>query len=574
MLTIRKLLEERKKTVAILYGRMNPPTKGHEENVNGLKALAAKNNADHKVIASRSHDASKNPLSPETKEKHLKRAFPNTHIEMADKQHPTLLHHATKAHSEGYKNLIVTGGGDRANEYHHLLHKYNGVEGRHGYYKFDNISVHSTGERKKGVSGTDMRNHVKNGDYNSFKRNLPTAIQKNDSHSKELYNDVRKGMGLHENAIRGLFSAIFVSGGPGSGKDIIIREAIADYRAVEIDLNYLQSLLDNKYRLTETTSDQRDFGLKNRYPLIINCTADKSEQIFKLKEELEELGYDTLMIFVETSNDISRERNQNLRRPLDETMRQYKWKTSQFNKYEFYNKFENFLLFKNEDELVTESELGEITESVTEFLDRTDGTEEAYKWIRRNLVENNAPVIQMQRKAGKKDSVKDGDVKSNSDYIFKTYESSQPKLLKGRQPKVPNFQQDNNTKKLRKMKFTPSKPGTIRAPGVGPTFDNRSAQGNIYPTSGLGNDVVYKEDLNKYSQELAEGTVKKSFSNFRKKVNEVAGTDPDAVMGSNMGVGGTLGGAMNKMPLQTPKDQLKQLGAYSDSKNKKKKESK
>ena len=28
---------EKPKTVAVLFGRMNPPTKGHEENVEGLK---------------------------------------------------------------------------------------------------------------------------------------------------------------------------------------------------------------------------------------------------------------------------------------------------------------------------------------------------------------------------------------------------------------------------------------------------------------------------------------------------------------------------------------------------------
>jgi hypothetical protein len=44
--------EEKSKTVAVLFGRMNPPTKGHEENVNGLKTLAKQHNADHVVIAS------------------------------------------------------------------------------------------------------------------------------------------------------------------------------------------------------------------------------------------------------------------------------------------------------------------------------------------------------------------------------------------------------------------------------------------------------------------------------------------------------------------------------------------
>ena len=54
---------DKKKSVAVLFGRMNPPTSGHEENVEGLKKIAHQHNADHLVIASHSHDAKKNPLS-------------------------------------------------------------------------------------------------------------------------------------------------------------------------------------------------------------------------------------------------------------------------------------------------------------------------------------------------------------------------------------------------------------------------------------------------------------------------------------------------------------------------------
>jgi hypothetical protein len=42
-------------------------------------------------------------------------------------------------------------------------------------------------------------------------------------HAKELMHDTRKGMGIHESYTRGLFKAIFVTGGPGSGKDVIIQ---------------------------------------------------------------------------------------------------------------------------------------------------------------------------------------------------------------------------------------------------------------------------------------------------------------------------------------------------------------
>lgn len=191
---LKPLAEQKSQTVAMLFGRMNPPTKGHEENIEGLKKLAKDHNADHVVIASHSHDGEKNPLSPEQKLKHLQRAFPDTNIKTSSKAQPTILHHAAELHKQGYKNLIVAGGGDRADEYHKLLNKYNGVEGRHGHYKFDSITVKSTGERKEGVSGSDMRKHVKSGNFDKFREGLPSKIRDNESHSKELFNDVKGGL--------------------------------------------------------------------------------------------------------------------------------------------------------------------------------------------------------------------------------------------------------------------------------------------------------------------------------------------------------------------------------------------
>jgi len=192
--------EEAEKTVAMLYGRMNPPTKGHEENVEGLKALAKKHNADHVVIASHSQDSKKNPLDAKTKMKHLKRAFPGTNLVAADKEHPSIFHHLAKLHQQGYKHVIIGAGEDRADEYNKVK-EYNGKEGRHGVYNFKSIKVVSTGERKQGVSGTDMRKHATSSNYDEFKKNLPSNLQKHDEHAKALYHDTRKGLGVNEEYI-------------------------------------------------------------------------------------------------------------------------------------------------------------------------------------------------------------------------------------------------------------------------------------------------------------------------------------------------------------------------------------
>ena len=138
----------------------------------------------------------------------------------------------------------VVAGSDRVKEMHELLHKYNGVEGRHGHYNFKKIQVVSAGHRDpdaegaEGMSATKMREHAKNNDFSSFRQGVPHHVS--DTHAKELMHDVRKGMGLNEEYDRGQFRAIFVTGGPGSGKDIIIREAIASNRTME--LNFSQKI--------------------------------------------------------------------------------------------------------------------------------------------------------------------------------------------------------------------------------------------------------------------------------------------------------------------------------------------
>ena len=204
MKSFRSIVQEanKPKSRVILFGRMNPITKGHEENVNAAHAIAQKHGADLHVIASHSHDAKKNPLSPEQKAKHLRRAFghlSNTHVGTSSKEEPTILHQASKAHAAGVKHLIIAGGGDRAAGLHKMLHDYNGVKDKpHGYYKFDKISIENTGERKEGVSGTDMRKHAAGGHYDKFRAGLPSKIAGNEKHAQEMYHHVRQGMGVHE----------------------------------------------------------------------------------------------------------------------------------------------------------------------------------------------------------------------------------------------------------------------------------------------------------------------------------------------------------------------------------------
>jgi hypothetical protein len=183
----------------LAYGRMNPPTAGHEEVVKQIKDTAKSVKGGHTLILSHSHNTKdgKNPLDPETKLKHARNAFPGTNIEVASKDKPTVLQHASDLHSKGVTHLHFVGGSDRK-PMHELLKKYNGVKGAHGYYNFKSIDFHSSGERDDnakgvaGISGTKLRELASAGKKKEFHSHLSSQMKP--EHKDDLYNDLRKAM--------------------------------------------------------------------------------------------------------------------------------------------------------------------------------------------------------------------------------------------------------------------------------------------------------------------------------------------------------------------------------------------
>ena len=188
----------------IAFGRMNPPTAGHEKLVNHMHETAKKVGGGHTLVLSGSHDTTpaqkkkgQNPLSPEQKLHHAQNAFPGTNIKVADAQHPTILHHASELHKQGVTHLHFAGGEDRK-PMAELLKKYNGVKGAHGEYNFKDISFENAGKRDdnakgvEGISGTKLRGLASEGKKEQFKSHLSSKMKP--EHREELYHDLRKAM--------------------------------------------------------------------------------------------------------------------------------------------------------------------------------------------------------------------------------------------------------------------------------------------------------------------------------------------------------------------------------------------
>lgn len=187
-------------THVLVFGRMNPVTSGHEKVVQKAAKHAEKLGGKLKVIVSHSEGNDQNPLDPKTKLKHIKRAFPGVHVEVADKNAPTIMHHVKKSYDEGAKDLVVYAGGDRVKEYQRILQNYNGAPSPG--YRFRSIKVVNAGSRGAGaVSGTEQRGYATSGDFNKFRGGLPSTIAPNFVHARELFNDTARAMKKHAKSL-------------------------------------------------------------------------------------------------------------------------------------------------------------------------------------------------------------------------------------------------------------------------------------------------------------------------------------------------------------------------------------
>jgi len=175
------------------FGRFNPPTIGHGKLMSKVITEARKNNANHIVYASASTDKRSNPLDVKTKVKFMKKMFSANKIIAAGGSQRTFIE-VLKFYNKMYGEIIMVAGSDRVSEFQKLTDKYNGKE-----YNYKSIKVVSSGERDPdaegvtGMSASKMRDMAKNGDVKNFKKGVPNL---SDSDSSELYNAVRKGMGI------------------------------------------------------------------------------------------------------------------------------------------------------------------------------------------------------------------------------------------------------------------------------------------------------------------------------------------------------------------------------------------
>jgi len=429
------LTEKTEKHGVLAFGRMNPPTLGHEKLVNKVQDIAKTIGGSAHIVVSHSQDPKKNPLTAAQKVKHAKRAFSGVNVSSSDSSAPNFLSQAAKLHKQGITHLHMVAGSDRTDEYHKLLNKYNGVKGPHGSFNFKHITVHSAGDRDpdaegvEGMSASKMREHASKGNFKEFRKGVPSKMS--DAHAKEMYNHVRQGMGLKEDINldfeelliegvhdKGIFKAVFLFGGPGSGKDYVLSRTLDGHGLTEINSDKAFEFLMDKenldMRMPESERERRDavrgraknmtelrqrLALFGRNGLIINGTGDDVEKITKIKERLENLGYDTSGIMVNTADEVSQQRNiergQRGGRTVPEEIRKDKWQKVQNARPELAKMFgANYSEFDNSEDLrsadpqtvqAKEKELMDLYKGVQKFVTKPPKNPNAKLWVASEL---------------------------------------------------------------------------------------------------------------------------------------------------------------------------------------------
>ena len=189
---IQELFESEEKLAAFAFGRLNPPTIGHEKLVG--KIIEEAGDGDAYLFVSHSTDTKKNPLDFDTKEKYVTLAFKHTGIKVGHKEVRTPVQALQHLEKLRYTHVKFIVGSDRIDGFQ-FINDYNGKD-----YNFESIEIVSAGERDpdadgvEGMSASKMREAAKNGDFESFTAGLPRKLPK--AARKQLYNAVRKGLNV------------------------------------------------------------------------------------------------------------------------------------------------------------------------------------------------------------------------------------------------------------------------------------------------------------------------------------------------------------------------------------------
>jgi dephospho-CoA kinase len=284
------------------WGRFNPPTEeGHGKLVKAVQDHAEKVGGSHYVFPTHTQDKKKNPLTHSDKVGTMRKLFPGANVVSHDKVR-TIMDAMKHLESKGHKEVTVVAGSDRVDQYHKMLNQYRSKE----YPKIKKVNVVSAGQRDpdaegaEGMSASKLRGLVASGNKKEFMKHYSDKKL-----GAELHDKVKAGMQMESVTPVG----IFLLGGPGSGKDYVLKNIFSRFDLTEVQADQLLTGRANEL-------------IENKQNIVINGVAD----INKIEEARAILeGYEFDYVYVTVTNKVSRMRNEEREIPLPENKRLEKW---------------------------------------------------------------------------------------------------------------------------------------------------------------------------------------------------------------------------------------------------------
>ena len=202
-----------------------------------------------------------------------------------------------------------------------------------------------------------------------------------------------------------IFNAIFLAGGPGSGKSYVVERSTGglgmkilnsddiyekDLEKAGLDIGKPEDIFSDegqeiRAKSKRLTKLRRDSWVEGRLGIIIDGTGKDLNKIGRQKKLLDQLGYETMMIFANTSLEIAQQRNKERRRTLPEKAVAEMWSQVQKNIGGFQQLFgsRNFIIVDNND--AGEDIFAKVFKRIRGIVVRKPSKPQAKQWIANEL---------------------------------------------------------------------------------------------------------------------------------------------------------------------------------------------
>ena len=203
-----------------------------------------------------------------------------------------------------------------------------------------------------------------------------------------------------------IFKAVFLAGGPGSGKSFVANKMLNGTGLRTVNSDDIYEYMMNKAgkeltpddiysdegqeirnRAKQITKNKQQLHIEGRLGLIIDGTGKDVAKVQKASEQLKELGYETMMLFVNTSEDVAQDRNENRPRSLPREQVTKMWQAVQQNLMKFQQLFGagNFHIVDNSGGLEDperKANFLEVDRAIDKFLNKAPSMPHAKNWIK------------------------------------------------------------------------------------------------------------------------------------------------------------------------------------------------